>query len=67
MILGTIVLGDSPANVIFRGIGPSLGIPGELQDPFLELHDSDGNTIFINDNWRSDSGGRNYCLDCSSD
>jgi hypothetical protein len=54
MILGTIVLGDLPANVIFRGIGPSMGIPGELQDPTLELHNEDGDTLYTNDNWRSD-------------
>jgi hypothetical protein len=53
MILGTIILGNSPANVIFRGIGPSIGIPGALQDPVLELHDVDGNTLYTNDNWRS--------------
>ena len=39
-----------------RGIGPSLRangvpIPGRLQDPYLELHDSNGN-ILSNDNWR---------------
>jgi len=54
MILGTIILGDSPANVIFRGIGPSTGVPGALQDPVLELHNADGDTIFTNDDWRTD-------------
>lgn len=53
MILGTIILGGGPADVIFRGIGPSLGIAGALQDPFLELHDADGNTLATNDNWRT--------------
>ena len=42
MILGTIVLGNGTANVIFRGIGPSLPVPGALQDPTLELRDSNG-------------------------
>jgi hypothetical protein len=41
-----------------RAIGPSLKangapVPGRLQDPYLELHDSNGN-ILSNDNWRSD-------------
>lgn len=59
MILGTIVLGDSATNVLFRALGPSLSapslpIPDALQDPTLELHDSNGNVIAYNDNWRSD-------------
>jgi hypothetical protein len=28
-------------------------IPGRLQDPYLELHDSSGSAPLINDNWRS--------------
>ena len=54
MIGGMIILGDSPAKVIMRAIGPSLPVSGALQDPTLELHDGDGNTIASNDNWRSD-------------
>jgi hypothetical protein len=37
--------------LIIRGIGPSTGLPGALQDPVLELHDSHGGVV-INDNWR---------------
>ena len=41
-----------------RAIGPSLKsngtpIPGRLQDPYLELHDSSGSAPLTNDNWRS--------------
>jgi len=54
MILGTIILGDAPAKVIFRAIGPSLPVDGAMADPTLELHDQDGNLITSNDNWRSD-------------
>jgi len=54
MILGTIVLGDSAIDVLFRALGPSLPLPGALQDPTLELHDGNGNLIASNDNWRSD-------------
>jgi hypothetical protein len=41
-----------------RAIGPSLkvnGTPvqGRLQDPYLELHDSNGSPPLTNDNWRS--------------
>jgi hypothetical protein len=41
-----------------RAIGTSLtinGVPlqGRLQDPYLELHDSNGSAPIVNDNWRS--------------
>ena len=37
-----------------RAIGPSLSLPGVLSDPLLELRDSSGGLIAVNDNWRSD-------------
>jgi hypothetical protein len=52
---GFIVKGTGFKRVIARAIGPSLatsGLPGTLQDPFLELHDSHG-AVRINDNWRT--------------
>jgi hypothetical protein len=54
LIAGTIVLGHIPQTVIVRAIGPSLGAPGELADPTLELRDSNGGLIRSNDNWRND-------------
>jgi uncharacterized repeat protein (TIGR01451 family) len=57
MIGGTIIVGSSPTKVLIRAIGPSLtsfGVPNALQDPKLELHDSNGALIASNDNWRSD-------------
>lgn len=36
-----------------RAIGPSLSVNGKLQDPYLEIHDSNGNAPLTNDNWRS--------------
>lgn len=57
LIAGTIIMGNSPARVLVRGIGPSLttfGVPNALQDPALELHDGNGSLIASNDNWRSD-------------
>ena len=36
-----------------RAIGPSLNVNGKLQDPYLEIHDSNGNPPLTNDNWRS--------------
>jgi hypothetical protein len=57
MIGGFIIGGTAPTQVIVRAIGPSLvaaGVTGELVDPVLELHNSDGSLIFRNDNWRDD-------------
>jgi uncharacterized repeat protein (TIGR03803 family) len=63
MIGGLIVsgaAGGGSASVIVRAIGPSLsasGIQGALQDPNLELHDSNGATIASNDNWKTRPDG----------
>lgn len=57
LIGGMIVVGGNPQRVIVRAIGPSLadaGVAGALADPTLELHDSNGSVIALNDNWRSD-------------
>jgi len=48
------------AQALVRAIGPSLGdfgVPNSLQDPNLELRDSNGALIDANDNWRSDHEG----------
>jgi hypothetical protein len=55
LISGFIVSGAAPKKVIIRGIGPSLSgssITNPLADPLLELHDSAGNILASNDNWR---------------
>ncbi|PYI94483.1 MAG: hypothetical protein DME97_00465 [Verrucomicrobia bacterium] len=62
MIGGFIVGGPSgdSASVLVRALGPSLtssGVAGALNDPFLELHDGNGNTIAINDNWKTRPDG----------
>jgi hypothetical protein len=56
LIGGFIITGTQPKNVIIRAIGPSLSsfFPGALADPVLELRDSSGGLIAVNDNWRSD-------------
>jgi hypothetical protein len=54
LIGGLIVLGQNPLRVIVRAIGPSLPVPGALEDPTLELYDGNGALIASNDNWRSD-------------
>lgn len=57
MIGGFIIAGDSPKDVILRGIGPSLtamGVPGAMNDPAIWLYDSTGAVIGTNDNWQTD-------------
>jgi plastocyanin len=57
MIGGFILGGGSDTHVVVRGIGPSLaqfGISPVLADPTLELHDSNGTTLVMNDNWQDD-------------
>ena len=54
LIGGFIVTGTEPKKVIVRAIGPSLPLTGVLADPILELRDSSGGLIAVNDNWRSD-------------
>jgi glucose/arabinose dehydrogenase len=46
------------ANVVVRGLGPSLaqsGIINPLLDPTLELHDNNGALLIGNDNWQDDA------------
>jgi hypothetical protein len=41
-------------NVLVRAMGPSLAglVPTPLEDPIMELHDSNGATLATNDNWQ---------------
>lgn len=58
MIGGFILGGNSNSNVVARGLGPSLaqsGISDFLVDPTLELHDSNGALLVMNDNWQDDA------------
>jgi hypothetical protein len=54
MIGGFIVggAGGGAARVIVRGLGPSVPVSGNLQDPVLELHNVNGTTIATDDNWK---------------
>jgi hypothetical protein len=51
LIGGFIITGNAPKKVLLRGLGPTLPVPGALQDPTLELHDS-SSLLGSNDNWR---------------
>ena len=57
LIGGIIVGGDAAQSVLVRAIGPDLakaGVAGALQNPTLDLYNSNGTVIASNDNWRSD-------------
>jgi hypothetical protein len=59
MIGGLILRGPQPGSILIRAIGPSLtsaGVEDSLQDPMLELVDSNGNSI-RNDDWQLDDAG----------
>jgi hypothetical protein len=48
-------IGGGDRFILVRALGPTLaqfGIPNVLQDPTLELHDSNGNILAANDNWQ---------------
>ncbi len=51
LIAGTIVVGPGSQKVLIRGIGPSLTVPGKMENPVLELRDSNGVVLQTNDNW----------------
>jgi hypothetical protein len=48
------VRGVAQQPIVFRAIGPDVGVAGALADPVLEVHDENGLLIAANDNWRSD-------------
>lgn len=58
LIGGFIILGGAPKAMILRALGPSLTVngqpvPGTMQNPSLELHDSAGKLIDFNDDWQA--------------
>ncbi len=55
LIGGFIITGSQPKNILVRGIGSSLSIPGKLQDTLLQLYNSAGTLIATNDNWRDNA------------
>jgi PKD repeat protein len=54
LIGGLIIRGAEPKKVIFRGIGPSLNLPGKLDDPVIQLFNGSGAKIAENDDWKTD-------------
>jgi hypothetical protein len=57
LIGGIILRGDAAQPLVVRGIGPDLtaaGVAGAIENPMLNVYDSDGNLLAANDDWRSD-------------
>jgi glucose/arabinose dehydrogenase len=54
LIGGFIITGSAPADLVLRGIGPSLSLGGTLPDPQIALYDGAGSLISSNDNWMDD-------------
>jgi hypothetical protein len=59
IVIAGFTLGNNAANdrIVVRGLGPSLaafGLSPVLADPTLELRDSNGTLLFLNDNWMDD-------------
>ena len=58
VMIGGFIAGPTATGsttVLLRAIGPSLvnaGIQDALQDPVLELHDSQGTVLMSNDDWK---------------
>ncbi len=63
VLIGGLIVSEeesAQANIFVRAIGPSLGshgVTGALQDPTIELHDSNGALLAFNDNWQDTQGG----------
>lgn len=55
MIAGFFGGGSESKRILVRGIGPSLSgfVNGALANPTIELHDANGGTIDVNDDWQS--------------
>lgn len=59
VMIGGFITGPAGApgsKVVIRAIGPSLNFPDALQDPELDVRDSNGMSIATNDNWADDQG-----------
>jgi hypothetical protein len=53
VLIGGLIV-RSAKSLLLRALGPTLsrvGVVGELQDPAMELHDSNGALLIGNDNW----------------
>lgn len=58
VLIGGVIIGGAGsggAKIIFRAIGPTIkGVANPLQDPMLELYNSNGTIFAANDDWKSE-------------
>jgi PKD domain len=54
LIGGFIIRGSEQKKVVLRGIGPSLNVPGKLEDPVIQVFNSSNVNIGGNDDWKTD-------------
>jgi pectin methylesterase-like acyl-CoA thioesterase len=55
VLIGGFVIGNGPAKVVVRALGPTLtqfGVTNPIGDPTLELHDANG-SVTTNDDWQT--------------
>jgi hypothetical protein len=60
-IAGFIICGTAPKHLVLRALGPSLashGVTNALPDPTLELQNSKGEKLIVNDDWKDDIAQR---------
>ena len=63
LIGGFIVTGGGPKKVVIRAMGPSLGLPGQLANPTLELRNSAGSLLDQNDDWQIANSNKQAIID----
>jgi hypothetical protein len=54
LIGGFIIRGSEQKKVVLRGLGPSLNVPGKLEDPVIQVFNSSNVNIGGNDDWKTD-------------
>jgi hypothetical protein len=53
-VLGFVVSGAKPKDVLIRGVGPTLanfGVAGTLADPYLAVFNAAGQNVLVNGDW----------------
>lgn len=61
LIAGFKIAGSTQKQLVLRALGPTLtqfGVSNAMQDTTLELHDSTGSVIAVNDDWQQAAGAQ---------
>jgi N-acetylneuraminic acid mutarotase len=57
LIGGLIVTGTGTKRILVRALGPSVPVPGALGNPQIQLFNGSGQSIAVNDDWKSAPNG----------